>query len=67
MTPKFKPGDRVRRIEDRDVTGATVSHVESVGGNGPDDEPVYALDYDEGGIGYWPESALDVGDEPSEG
>ena len=38
-------GDRVERIEDREVVGATVLEV--------DGENVL-LDYDEGGEGWWP-------------
>ena len=38
-------GDRVERIEDRDVVGATVLEV---------DGDVVLLEYDEGGTGWWP-------------
>lgn len=56
---KFKIESRVRRIEQRISTGATVLSVE----NGPE-EPVYLLAYDEGGTGYWPESALEAESAP---
>jgi hypothetical protein len=49
----FEPGQRVRRIEDREITGATVLSVES----GPDGR-TYHIAYDEGGEGYWPETSL---------
>jgi len=56
--PKFKVGDRVDRIEDREVTGATVLVVqESDNGN------MYELQYDEGDNGWWPEDCLKLIDE----
>lgn len=51
----FKVGDRVERIEDRDVTGATVLSIteRDDGGN------VIEIEYDEGmGSGWWPENSL---------
>lgn len=49
----FQVGDRVNRIEDREVTGAVVITVSTSSfGN------IYEIQYDEGGSGWWPESAL---------
>ena len=42
-------GDRVERIEDREVVGATVLEV--------DGESVL-LEYDDGGTGWWPVDSL---------
>ena len=47
-------GDRVNRLEDRDVTGATVLAVE--GSN-------VEIAYDEGGTGWWPVDCLQPLDE----
>jgi hypothetical protein len=50
-------GDRVRRVEDIAVTGATVLSVEDMG------DPwglVIFIAYDEGGDGWWPASALEA-------
>lgn len=58
--PRFKVGDRVERIENREVTGATVTAVDALG----PDEIYYALDYDEGGDGSWPEIALKAEGDP---
>jgi hypothetical protein len=49
----FQVGDRVNRIEDREVTGAVVITVVI-----RPDGNVYEIQYDEGGSGWWPESAL---------
>lgn len=53
-TSILKVGDRVDRIENREVTGATVlSIIERDDGN------VIEIAYDEGGSsGWWPESSL---------
>ena len=51
----FKVGDRVERIEDRDVTGATILSITELdfGSN------VIEIEYDEGtGTGWWPEDSL---------
>lgn len=51
--PEYNVGDRVDRIEDREVTGATVITVQNIG-----DEIVVEIQYDEGGSGWWPTSAI---------
>lgn len=49
----YNVGDRVDRIEDRAVTGATIiSIIERDDGN------VIEIQYDEGGSGFWPEESL---------
>lgn len=53
--PQFKVGDRVNRIEDREVTGATVLAVQE-----SDNGDVYELQYDEGGSGWWPENCIQL-------
>lgn len=50
----YKIGDRVDRIEDRPVTGATIIAIETNDHFGTN----YELQYDEGGTGWWPESAI---------
>lgn len=47
----FSIGDRVNRIEDREVTGATVIAI--------DGEHI-EIEYDEGGTGWWPPEALEA-------
>lgn len=42
-------GDRVDRIEDRDVTGATIISIQGEG-----EYASVELEYDEGGYGWWP-------------
>lgn len=49
---KFNINQRVRRIEDREQVNATV-----IGFQDPD---YYELSYDEGGTGWWPESAIEA-------
>lgn len=51
--PLFNVGDRVDRIEDREVTGATVLNIHISG-----DLVSYEIQYDEGGSGWWPENCL---------
>jgi len=46
-------GDRVDRIEDREVTGATIISIEGEG-----DKMSVEIEYDEGGSGWWPVSAI---------
>jgi hypothetical protein len=46
----FVVGDRVNRIEDREITGATVLEV---------DRDVALIAYDEGGEGYWSFDSLE--------
>ena len=49
----LKIGDLVDRIEDRDVTAATVIQIIE-----RDDGNMIEISYEEGGSGWWPESAL---------
>jgi hypothetical protein len=51
--PLYKVGDRVERIEDREVTGATVISIQD-----DNNQVTYEIEYDEGGSGWWPESCL---------
>jgi hypothetical protein len=53
--PKFNVGDRVRRIENREVTAATVLSVQESG-----DRVSVEISYDEGGSGWWPEDCLEA-------
>jgi hypothetical protein len=55
----FQVGDRVDRIEDREVTGATVISVVEMG----DGTNSVELDYDEGPSGWWPENCIKKKDE----
>ena len=50
----FAIGERVNRLENREVTGATVIAIEE-----SPDGTIYKIEYDEGGTGWWPESALE--------
>lgn len=50
---EYNVGDRVERIEDREVTAATIISIQTVG-----TETVLELQYDEGGSGWWPVSAV---------
>lgn len=52
--PKFAVNDRVRRIEDREVVGATVLEVDA------ESDIFYRIGYDEGGEGWWPEDSLEA-------
>lgn len=49
----MQSGDRVDRLEEREVTGATVLEVVETG-----DGPIARLAYDEGGEGWWPLDCL---------
>jgi len=49
----FSIGQRVARIEEREIVDATVLAVD-IGAEGR----VYLIAYDEGGEGWWPENAL---------
>jgi hypothetical protein len=49
----FVIGQRVDRIEDREVTGATVISIQGEG-----DAVIVEIEYDEGGTGWWPASTL---------
>lgn len=50
----MKPGDRVNRIDGREIVGATVIEID--GENA-------LIEYDEGGQGWWPLDALEPQDE----
>jgi hypothetical protein len=52
--PEYQVGDRVDRIEDREITGATVISIQRIDDNNISVE----LQYDEGGSGWWPVSAI---------
>jgi hypothetical protein len=52
--PEYQVGDRVDRIEDREVTGATIISIQNLDENNISVE----LQYDEGGSGWWPVSAI---------
>lgn len=62
--PKFVVGQRVKRIEDREIVGAVVLQV--VPGINIILETSYQIQYDEGptegndGTGWWPESSLEA-------
>ena len=49
----FKVGDRVDRIENREVTAATILSIQQVG-----DDTILEIQYDEGGSGWWPATAV---------
>lgn len=51
--PEYNIGDRVDRIEDREITGATIISIQD-----SDDSIIVELQYDEGGSGWWPLSAI---------
>lgn len=51
--PEYNIGDRVDRIEDREITGATIISIQD-----SDDSIIVELQYDEGGSGWWPVSAI---------
>lgn len=50
---EYNIGDRVDRIEDREITGATIISIQVT-----DDHIIVELQYDEGGSGWWPVSAI---------
>jgi hypothetical protein len=50
--PEYNIGDRVDRIEDREITGATIISIQE----GID--ITVELEYDEGGSGWWPISCI---------
>lgn len=50
---EYKVGDRVERIEDREVTAATIISIQTVR-----DDTILELQYDEGGTGWWPTSSV---------
>jgi hypothetical protein len=53
----FEVGQKVDRIENRDVTGATILSIHHYGA-GLDEDATVELLYDEGGTGWWPTSAI---------
>jgi hypothetical protein len=59
--PKFEVGERVKRIENREITGAIVLEITEL----ESDEPIYYIKYDEGpgighdGTGWWSENNLE--------
>ena len=55
---KWNVGDRVELIEDTGSTGATVLEVANIMRGDDVFEISYRVAYDEGGEGWWPESAL---------
>jgi len=53
MPTSYKVGDKVERIEDREVIGATIIKIVE------QEEGVFMeLEYDEGGSGWWPEGCI---------
>jgi len=52
----YNVGDRVDRIEDREVTAATIISVQE--SQDENLETLVELQYDEGGSGWWPISAI---------
>lgn len=50
----YKIGERVNRIEDREITGATIIAIYESNIF----VTQYQLEYDEGGSGWWPETAI---------
>lgn len=51
--PEFNIGDRVDRIEEREITGATIISIQQ-----HSDDITVELQYDEGGTGWWPVSCI---------
>ena len=47
--PEYNVGDRVDRIEDHEVTGATIISIQEL-----NDMTIVEIQYDEGGSGWWP-------------
>lgn len=54
----FVIGQRVRRLEDREVTGATVLSIKESPRQNDSDTTIVEIQYDEGGSGWWPEKTL---------
>ena len=52
----FNPQDRVNRIEDRHILGATVLSIQP--SSIPEEPDILELAYDEGGTGWWPSECL---------
>jgi hypothetical protein len=49
----FTIGQRVHRLENREIVGAIVVSMQSTG-----ETTVVEIEYDEGGSGWWPETSL---------
>ena len=64
MPTNYQVGDRVDRIENREVTGATIISIQETGNS-----VCVELQYDEGGTGWWPidciKPRVDVAPEPA--
>jgi hypothetical protein len=63
-------GDRVNRIEDRHIVGATVLEVVESSSSVDDCDCHVLIAYDEGEQGWWPSNALELieeGEEQGEG
>jgi hypothetical protein len=54
----FKVGDRVERIENREIVGATILSIQQIN----ETETIVELQYDEGGSGWWPINCIVVRD-----
>jgi hypothetical protein len=63
MPTEYQVGDRVDRIEDREVTGATIISIQDLG-----ETICVELQYDEGSTGWWPVNCIKprVDPEPTE-
>ena len=53
----FKVGDRVKRVEERELVAATILGVDK--SSPPEEYFSYLIRYDEGGEGWWPEDSLE--------
>lgn len=53
MDCPFVVGQHVHRIEDREITGAVIRSIHETAG-----EVTVELEYDEGGSGWWPITAI---------
>lgn len=53
--PEYNIGNRVDRIEDREITSATIISIQNTTDN---ENIIVELQYDEGGSGWWPVSAI---------
>ena len=53
MPTTYEIGQRVDRIEDREITGATIISIQETG-----DITCVELQYDEGSTGWWPVNCI---------
>lgn len=53
MSSTFEIGQRVDRIEDKEITGATIISIQETG-----DFTGIELQYDEGSTGWWPVNCI---------